>query len=43
VPAAVFCAPTKSTFNPEIKIEAARKAMVRNLCKVFIMLYPSEW
>ena len=34
---AVFWAPTKSTLNPEIKIEAARKAMVRDLCRVFII------
>jgi hypothetical protein len=31
------------TFNPEIKIETARMAMVRNLCRVSIILAPSEW
>jgi hypothetical protein len=31
--------------NPYLgrKIETARKAMVRDLGRVFIMLYPSEW
>jgi hypothetical protein len=31
------------TLNPEIKIEAARMAMVRDLCRVFSILVPSEW
>ena len=38
VPAALFCALTRSTGNPEIKIETARKAIVRDLCRVFIIL-----
>jgi hypothetical protein len=38
--ATVFWAPTKSTVNPEIKIETARKVMVRDLCRVFIILGP---
>jgi hypothetical protein len=36
-PTVVFCAPTKSTLSPEIKIEIARKVMVRDLCRVFII------
>jgi hypothetical protein len=43
VPTAVFCAPTKSTVNPEIKIEAARKTMIIDLGRVFLMLGSSEW
>jgi hypothetical protein len=43
VPAAVFWAQAKSTVNPEIKIETARKAMVRDLGRVFIILVSSEW
>ena len=38
----VACAPTKSTFDPEIKIETARKAMVKDLGRVFIILASSE-
>jgi hypothetical protein len=40
VPAAVSCAPAKSTFNPEIKIKTVRMAMVRDLCRVFIIIGP---
>jgi hypothetical protein len=43
VPVAVFCAPTKSTVNPEIKIDTARKVMVRDLYRVFIIFDPCEW
>jgi hypothetical protein len=42
-PAAELCALTRSALNPEIKIETARKAMVRDLCWVFIILVLSEW
>jgi hypothetical protein len=37
-PTAVFCAVTKSTVTPEIKIEVARKVMLRDLCKVVIRI-----
>jgi hypothetical protein len=43
VPAAVFCAPTKSTFIPEIKIETASKATDKDLGRVFIIFGLSEW
>jgi hypothetical protein len=43
MPTTVFCALTRSAFNPEIKIETARKVMVKDLCRVFIMLGSSEW
>jgi hypothetical protein len=44
VPAAVFWVPIKSTLNPEIKIETARKAIDRDLGKVFIILgSPEQW
>jgi uncharacterized membrane protein len=42
-PVAVFCAPTESTFNPAIKIETARMAISRVLCRVFIILFPPDW
>ena len=38
----VICAPTKSMFNPEIKIEIAKKAMVKDLGRVLIILDLSE-
>jgi hypothetical protein len=43
VPAAVFWAQAKSTFSPEIKIETARKVMIRDLGRAFIILAPFEW
>jgi hypothetical protein len=40
---AEVCALTRSALNPEIKIETARKLMVKDLWKEFIIHSPSEW
>jgi hypothetical protein len=40
---AELCAPTRSALNPEIKIESARKAKVRDLGRVFIIFLPHVW
>jgi hypothetical protein len=40
---AELCALNRSALNPEIKIESARKVMVKDLCTVLNMLGSSEW
>jgi hypothetical protein len=42
-PGAELCALIRSSLKPKIRIETARKVMVRNLRKEFIIHSPSEW
>jgi hypothetical protein len=43
MPTTVFCAPTNSTLIPDINMETARKVMVKDLGRVFIILGPVDW